>query len=415
MSADRTAALLANFRTRNVGNQALTSVMQSLVVRAYGDQATLRLHRMPHPVTDLVTRRPPQEWSAAAQRLVHLDPRTAEPGPAVHRTAQLPAAGAESAAPGLARRVATWAGHTTPGLWARAVQNRPAARDHLAALLAVDDVIWVPAGEIHTEGVPVGRILDISLAQGAGKRIMLVDLSFEPSPGARPHFERLAPGVHLAVPRDEPSAARFVDVGVPAERVRVVPDAVFLLGSGVLPELRVRRAGRARPRLAVVLHGLTAVDTEPWRRAISLAIERGWEVEVISSHLEQDVVAIRELLAGGLADRVSVAPEITDVQTYLDRLAGFSALLTARFHSAVMGVLAGVVVCALDSYGTKVATGLQAAGLGDLVLTPEGVASGPWIDQFEHRLDHAQPVAVDDVSKLQNRILTSYEELLGDH
>ena len=64
MTPERNVALLANFRTRNLGNHALTRVMQSLVVRAYGDERTLRLHRMPHPVTEVVTTAPPERWAA---------------------------------------------------------------------------------------------------------------------------------------------------------------------------------------------------------------------------------------------------------------------------------------------------------------------------------------------------------------
>ena len=62
---------------------------------------------------------------------------------------------------------------------------------------------------------------------------------------------------------------------------------------------------------------------------------------------------------------LTVLPEFTDIPRYLAHLAGLRAVVTARFHTAVMALVCGTTVVGVDTYGHKIAGGLATAGFGD--------------------------------------------------
>jgi hypothetical protein len=67
-------ALLSNHKTRNLGNLALTQVVQRLLVERYGVEHVVALHRLPHPIADIATR--PATRSASGRQSSPLWPRS---------------------------------------------------------------------------------------------------------------------------------------------------------------------------------------------------------------------------------------------------------------------------------------------------------------------------------------------------
>ena len=366
-------ALLSNYQTRNLGNLALTRSVQRLLSRAYGADHLLALHRLPHPIADLVTRRDLDRWAEALWSQVGPPGDLPRPPAEVHgeRVPRLATVAKEQATSSTTRDLAVRAAHSLPGLLLRARLDRGTGQTHLGALLAADDVVWNPGGEINTTSTPTTRLLEIEAALDQAKRVAMVNLSFEATPATRDFFRRRVSRFRWVMGRDEATVSTLIDLGADPERALLAPDAVFLVGSDLLPELAPPTTDTRRDAVGVVLHGLTAIDATRWARLVDAIRAQGSRIEILSSHKAVDGVVIRQLLDAAGADGVEVLPEFTEVGPYLAHLAGLRAVVTARFHTAVMGLVCGTTVAGVDTYGHKIAGGLTTAGFAG------AVADGP--------------------------------------
>ena len=103
---------------------------------------------------------------------------------------------------------------------------------------------------------------------------------------------------------------------------------------------------------------------------------------------------------------LTVLPEFTDIPRYLAHLVGLRAVVTARFHTAVMALVCGTTVVGVDTYGHKIAGGLATAGFGAAVASgsdwPEQAGS---IIAAGRRPDHAS------LATTRARIRTTWERV----
>ena len=101
-------ALLSNYKTRNLGNLALTRSVQRLLATAYGPDHLLALHRLPHPIAELATRHDLDRWAASLRAQVgSLDTLPAPaPGAYGERTPDLAAVAKEQSTSSAPRALA---------------------------------------------------------------------------------------------------------------------------------------------------------------------------------------------------------------------------------------------------------------------------------------------------------------------
>ena len=408
MASGADVVLLSNFKTRNLGNLALTTTVQRLLADAYGADHLISVHRMPHPIVEVATRGPLDGWVTRVEsQLGPLDtlgppPRTAYG----EQTPGLASLGKEQGEPSATRAVATRLAHTGLGTRVRARLERQGGRVHAGAIVAASDVVWNPGGELNEHSTPYGRMLDLAIALQQEHRASIVNFSLEATPAALAYFERVGPRLHQIIGRDERTVSAMVDLGV--EQARLSPDAVFLVGSPVLPELPLPPPPPRREVIGIVLHGLTSIDAGSWATVVNRARRAGLAVEILSSHKTVDGRVIKQLLDETGDDGVTVLPEFTDIPTYLTHLGQLQAVVTGRFHSAVMGLLCGTTVVGVDTYGTKIAGGLAAAGFGGAIA-----AGTDWPDQAEAIIS-AQPRADPaSIEQVRSRILEAWGEAFG--
>lgn len=208
------------------------------------------------------------------------------------------------------------------------------------------------------------------------------------------------------IARDERTAAALVDLGVDPAAMFLSPDAVFLAGSETVPELAPTSTRPRRDVLGVVLHGITSVDASHFARVIGAARDAGLAIEILSSHLTIDGEVIDQVLAVAGDTGVTVMPEFTDIPRYLSHLSGLHAVVTARFHTAVMGLLAGTTVVGVDTYGTKVAGGLTTAGFADALAEGDD-----WPEQAIAIIERGEPAERSRIDDARARVLATWSEV----
>jgi len=397
-----TVALLSNYRTRNLGNVALTRVVQRLMADVYGSDHLLALHKLPHPVGALSAVGDPEGW---VRRLEHqVGPLRDLPAPPASAYGERPLGLAPlilvQASTSRVQRAVLDLGHTWVGTRLRARKDRPAARTHVAGIVAADDVVWNVAGELNLVSDPTSRLVDMAVALDQGKRTAMVNFSFEPTDAALAHLRVLAPRLDCVIGRDQRTVDALVDLGVAAGRAHLAPDAAFLVGSDTLPELAVPPTSTRRGVVGIALHGVIPIDAPRWARVYTELERQGHQVEIISSHRAIDGPVIDQLQAATGGRDLTVQPEFTEIEPYMAHLSGLDAVVTGRFHTAVLGLLAGTTVVGVDTYGTKIIGGMGAAGLDDVV------ASGPdWPDQALARVAAAPIVGPDELARIRGQIL----------
>jgi polysaccharide pyruvyl transferase WcaK-like protein len=201
-------------------------------------------------------------------------------------------------------------------------------------------VIANPAGEFDPAAAgdaPARLLLDLYVAKLAGAHTAAVNLSAEMSDEKLKALVRaVGPEFDAIVTRDQSSRAALVELGLPAERVSVAPDAVFSLPHQAErpgAEGRTRRVGLAlNPTNIHVNEGVA-------HQLVRKLLDRGYAVTAISNCWSVD-----KNLWTPLTRRfpLEVQPSDLPYDSYLSYLATFDYLASGRMHTNVFGALAGV-------------------------------------------------------------------------
>ncbi len=397
-------ALLSNFQTRNLGNLILTTVIQRVLGLSYAEQPLIALHRLNHAVARTVTRQPIEQWVPKLQHALNpIDALREDALPLGERSPVRPSSHREEADPGWLRAASRQLVQTRPALQVRARAGRKDARAHVAAMLAADDIVWNAAGEIYAHGRPFGRLLELEIALANRKATAIVNFSFEPGPEVVSAFQRILPRLSLAISRDLRTADALKAFGMPADRIGVSPDAAFLIGSSLAPEFAPNPTATKQDAVGIVLHGATPIDIDNWSAVVRIARQAGLQVHILSSHLQVDRTSIEQLVHAVGSEGVLVLPEFTDAASYCRHLSGLQLVVTGRFHTAVMSIVSQTAVVGVDTYGTKVAGGLQLAGFGDSVATGTN-----WSRAVERHIHHPLVAEHDRLEDCRRRVIDAY-------
>ena len=172
--------------------------------------------------------------------------------------------------------------------------------------------------------------------------------------------------------RDEEASAAVRDTGVPASKVWTTRDVVFSLDRAALPP-RSATSGSPRSVAVVVAYDPARVqeDISRYTRLVNGLRNRGFAVELVAHDLRPayDVQAVREVKAAFPEDsgvRVAPAATVGDVCAIYARV---DAVLSARMHPLIMGLLAGTLPVAFGGKA-KVKSLLAIAGIP--AIAPEG-------------------------------------------
>jgi polysaccharide pyruvyl transferase WcaK-like protein len=400
-------ALLTNLRSRNLGNLALSTAIQRLMSSAYGSEQLISLHRLPRPTIKLLTA---GEDSGPTVWLRRLEGHLGNPDDLV-RDAEAPTRGERKPAmtsgwtggsKSTTRALAKKLGETNIALRANSYSQRTKARKHVAGILQGRDVVWNVAGEILRTRFEAARLLELTLAQGKKHPTAMINFTFEPSPRANEIYKSLMPKLSLAIARDEKAVARVLELGMAPERALYCPDAVFLVGSPFLPEFEIDPQPK-RETIGLLFRGGVNTDIDQWTTIIRMIRRKGLEVDLLSSHQEVDIDLMEKLSAAVDDEGVRVTPEFESVRHFCLHLSGLHALVTTRIHPAIMALCCSTPVLAIDTYGTKMADGLGAAGFGSCV-----VDANTWEDGVERTIENPAPVDEARLAACRQRIFETY-------
>ena len=277
-------------------------------------------------------------------------------------------------------------------------------------LLRSCDLVVYCGGTSLTPNYHLNRkLFDIELAVAMGKPLAFMQQSAGPfkEKSVRRRLARLATAAAVVILRDERSRGHLAELGVPADRLTVLPDTVFAMA----PERRPSRPGDDRS-LRV------AVSVREWKHFTSLPAAEGMArfveaVRVAVTHLVRDrqaevefvstcqgrpeywiddsalAVDIAEGLPAEVAAHVRVDRSARSPEELLAHLGGFDAMVSTRLHGAILAVCAGVPTLAV-AYEYKTAEVWSQLGLEsffedieDLADDSLAVAVGRLLDRHD--------------------------------
>jgi hypothetical protein len=358
------AAFLANFRSVNLGNDALTAEVGRHLRDAYGAANVTGFHRL---AESLNTRLRAQRADAFApeaddwaRRVAAAPARARDVGGleamefGVHHQAML-------GGPGSARRVAAAAITRLPFVRSvRAARQSAAVLDQLAREAAHDHVVYMPAGEINPAGEPVTRLLEVAVAQRGGNRTALVNFSFEPTALVAQLAREVLPRCNAVYVRDERSIPRLADSGARAASIRVVPDAV--IGA----DIQRRAPVRAVERVGVAFNAtLDSANLRVWIAAVTALQELGIDVTLLSNEHGRDE---RSLARVARETSAPLLPPPTSFVDYARGLTHLDLVVSTRFHTLVLALVAGVRAVGVEGTSDRIRGAFDVFGLHDVVV-----------------------------------------------
>ncbi len=333
--------LITRLRTNNAGNEALSSALIHYFETHYPNHRLTAIERSP-PALDgyALSRIQPEdvvsrfrEFAAELLRKCHAVPPDLPTPP----DTQMPVLQASWP---LHQRIARRVRRDWPAL-----EGLLAIRDYRRRLSLYQQsalVVANPAGEFDPAvcgDTPARLLLDLYVAKLAGARTAAINLSAEISDERLELIVRaVCPEFDVIITRDQPSRTALVELGVPADRIWVAPDAVFDLRpspAGSLTDI----GSRAR-RVGVALNPLNIhVNEETADRLLRQLLGRGYAVTAISNCWSVD-----KILWTPLAKRYPLEFQPGDLpyDSYVSYLAQFDYIISGRMHTNIFGMLADV-------------------------------------------------------------------------
>lgn len=351
--------LIGNFGTGNFGNDASASAVRDMLLRHLPDAS-------------LAAACPNPEFVEHALGMRGLGIAAARP--------QLPSA------PLLMRRVV------------RLVYRLADVR-HVARSTRGVDAVLVPGtgvlddfGGDRATSMPLTLWLWLAAARRQGAAIGFVGIGAGPlsSRVSRALARRVALMADYQTYRDEVSRRFMTSLGLPGQRLSVVPDVVFAT------ELDRAAPTEAGPVAIAVMDysgwrpspASTAIATTYQRSLADFAswlLRRGYQVHLVSADTH-DVQAVRGVAALVQADSSVHAEALTTVVTsdfrdLVSLLARCHCVVATRYHSVVAGLMAGVPVISLG-YAEKNVEMMGRAGLADFVQWADRIEDARLREQF---------------------------------
>jgi polysaccharide pyruvyl transferase CsaB len=310
------------------------------------------------------------------------------------------------------RRLTSCHAVPAPALSRRFVQDLAAFTSELKR----SDVLVVGGGglfqDTHYWFTVAQYALPIALATLLGKRVVVWGVGIGPF---RARWNRWLTRAALALPADvrlrDPDSVRALGAGAPD--YPVVADAVWWLEPG-------RGLGRERAPsrpLGLILREWPGLEVEALVRCVAaLAHRRATPVLLVpfeySTSSPRDW-GLAERVQAGLA-RLGVAAEIPlpsgypELPAAVAAIASCGAVLTMRFHGALLALRARVPVAAV-SCSPKISQLMENGSLGERVVSLEAIARGSAVDVLDRMLEDR-----DRAVQEQEPARTAYLSRAGD-
>lgn len=356
-----------NLATSNLGNVALTRILQLLVRDASGTEPTA-LHRAHRSVlalyepTDGDSASRVGECVGAGEFPTPTSVRRAgiaEPRFAPTRSRHLKAAKKLLVTP--LRRVGA-VSRTEARL------RRASLHSHFATLAASDVVLFNPAGEWYSRDTMRVRRMEMDYCYA--RRIPNAVLNFSVTPDVI-QYDEILPALErgaVVVPRDEWSADVLLRRGL-LNVHEPIPDLVVLAAA---PETAVHDLAETRsdfrPRIVLVPEGNERNNAKvlAWTRIVRALTDRGFDIVLASTEYATDswmMAQIAEAYGAHMPGLIHAGP-LLSLTDYFSLSQSSSVVVTSRLHAALLAVDAGVSVVAVDSTSNKVSAALAGADLG---------------------------------------------------
>lgn len=367
-------ALVTRTLTRNQGNVALSRAWQAILERHFPDSEVTLFERIPPRLKRYTL----AQFAAARDPVAAFDAaaRTLRPGtPWLARaftgdTIRLDRRSAARIPSRLREKLNLRSRLAHLGLYDADFSGRQ------ALLSQCDLMVMNAAGEFlpRLTDTPLQYLLDLRAAQLLGLKTAFVNTSFEI---IDPLVCKLAVHVldkaDLVAFRDHASEARYRQAGGRCT-VHIVPDAAMLIDSIQLPK---PPTGRVAISLSARLSDGKLVQ-EQWRNLALQLRDNGLEPVFISNEWQTDEPVFQPWL---VRDGFAAEGKGLDVPAYIDMLAGFDAVISARLHTCVLAMLAGTPVIPVEIETSKISGFFEQLDLPDRPLSTDH----GWIDVATRR------------------------------
>lgn len=345
--------LITKIRTSNVGNQALSSELISLFSKIVGPD-NLRVEGRPqgldgYQLSRLSGLRDPvktfEEWTDRIARLF------------------LAQAGSGTGFKPAIRSVELTDFHSTSWnlekikSWLRPVKRhlskwialREVYRQRLALIADSDWLIYSGAGEVGDNNVFLRQLVELRVAQKLGKSTAIVNQSIVvKSPLVRSLVEKVYGNLRYAVVRGAKSRDVLLSVGLPPERIDVVPDTALLTQS---QERESAVTLRAKPRVGINFTPRLALEKAAGQKIVELLKGLGYELVFITNEpFEDNKVAARMRTLFNIPS----AP-VLNYRSYASFLRQLNFVISTRLHTNILALTAGTPTIPIE--GNQFKTG----------------------------------------------------------
>ncbi|HUR78145.1 MAG TPA: polysaccharide pyruvyl transferase family protein [Acidimicrobiales bacterium] len=401
-----TAALLFNFKSVNLGNEALTAQVGREMRDAYGAANVSGFHRLPGALNIRLCAGTPaafeQEADKWATRVAGLPPRAAGGGFDVmefglrHESLL--------GGPGSPRRNLVSVVTGLPVVRSlRASRQSGEVERQLHGVVSHDHVAYMPAGEINTVGAPLTRFLEIAVAQRTGRRTALVNFSYEPNAAVTGVARAVLPACDLIFVRDERSIPRLVGDGASLERIRVVPDAVIAVDA---PR---RDPVRETQRVGIAFNStLDSANLPVWSAAIKSLRAQGREVVLLSNEQGRDERSLASVARETGTEMLEAPRSYVDYAKELTRL---DAVVSTRFHTLVLALVCGLRAIPVEGTADRIRGALEVFGLPGVVVDARPAAGDFDTAIVNAVVDGGCGLTVEQVDGLAQQVRSSYASL----
>lgn len=397
-------ALITRVRTGNKGNQSLSAAWLDLLGQAFPEAPLRVLERRPAHLLQFTlaqvarARDPWRAFDALTTRLAAL-----APGPdAIGAPGAAPRIVLDEAIPAPVRFARLRMRLNLRGWLARTGRYRRAYVERLAALQRARLVVINPAGEFfpRTPEPAFYYLLDAHVAHKLGRPTAIVNHTMDVDDAT---LHALIPRVYRELElvgfRDSKSVDAFRAMGGELGNVVVSPDLALTSRAGRAPARRARVAAVAINVPEAIARGYAA----QWLDVVRGLERAGFEVVLVTNELPLDH-AFYDRLRRELGVRLEGAA--LDYDRYAELLGGYEVVISSRMHTAILAMIGGAPVVAVEGSSFKITGLYQELGLARPVIRPTDAG---WADAVV-----AQAIAVRDARDAATReIATRLDGIRG--
>lgn len=223
-------------------------------------------------------------------------------------------------------------------------------------------IIWNPAGEFHPTGSVDQNyrlLLLMAVGQSMGAKLAFVNHSLEIDHAALSHIvSHMYSGASSVIIRDQKSYDFALSLGVPADRLNIAPDLVFLCAgrqSEIIPPENVPEGS-----IGLAVNALEAhKGGNDWDQLMEGLVATGRPLVYVSNAVRRDHGLAEKLAAqyGGLVfDRQPTYQELLTIFGRMD------ALISSRLHSSILSLCVGVPVVTIEPSVFKLTEVMRGSG-----------------------------------------------------